>query len=182
MRRLSWIFGLGLTVIWVFGISGCLVRTYTVEKPRVDTKVSGNQGYLMGKPSGQPEEGRLGDTRKITVLEVDVGPKASEKETALSKVKKSRIKDEISEDIILEEPESVTGRYKERKVYKQASKEKAAPECKMYKVQKDDTLQKISEKFYDTTRRWEKIYEANKDVLKSADDIYPGQTLKIPLN
>jgi nucleoid-associated protein YgaU len=49
-----------------------------------------------------------------------------------------------------------------------------------YTVEKNDTLQKISNKFYGTTRNWPKIYEANKDVLRSPDKLYSGQTLKIP--
>ncbi|MCM8781059.1 MAG: LysM peptidoglycan-binding domain-containing protein, partial [Candidatus Omnitrophica bacterium] len=50
-----------------------------------------------------------------------------------------------------------------------------------YTVQPQDTLQKISQKFYGTTKKWNKIYEANKDTLKSPDKIYPGQILEIPL-
>jgi nucleoid-associated protein YgaU len=49
-----------------------------------------------------------------------------------------------------------------------------------YVVGKNDTLQKISKKFYGTTKKWTKIYEANKDVLKGPDKVYPGQTLNIP--
>ena len=49
-----------------------------------------------------------------------------------------------------------------------------------YSVGKNDTLQKISKKFYNTTKKWPKIYEANKDILRTPDKLYPGQTLKIP--
>ena len=37
---------------------------------------------------------------------------------------------------------------------------------KKYIVQKGDTLQKISKKFFGTTKKWPKLYDANKDVLK----------------
>jgi nucleoid-associated protein YgaU len=50
-----------------------------------------------------------------------------------------------------------------------------------YTVSKEDTLQKISLKFYGTTKKWGKIYNANKETLKAADRIYPGQTLNIPI-
>ena len=52
----------------------------------------------------------------------------------------------------------------------------------VYKVQKGDTLQKISSQpeIYGTSKKWMKIYEANKDKLKSPDKIRPGQELKIP--
>jgi len=51
-----------------------------------------------------------------------------------------------------------------------------------YKVTKNDTLQKISKKFYDSYSKWPRIYEANKDVLKSPDVLTPGITLKIPVD
>ncbi|RJO64369.1 MAG: LysM peptidoglycan-binding domain-containing protein [Candidatus Omnitrophota bacterium] len=50
-----------------------------------------------------------------------------------------------------------------------------------YKVQKSDTLQKISLKFFGTTKKWQKIFEANKNTLKAPNKIYPGQTLVIPV-
>ncbi|NQS99473.1 MAG: LysM peptidoglycan-binding domain-containing protein [Candidatus Omnitrophica bacterium] len=49
-----------------------------------------------------------------------------------------------------------------------------------YKVRKGDTLQKISQKFYGTTKKWSALFEANKDRLKSPDKVYPGQLLNIP--
>jgi nucleoid-associated protein YgaU len=51
-----------------------------------------------------------------------------------------------------------------------------------YTVQKGDTLQKISKKFYGTTKKWKKIYEANTAVLKGPDKVYPGQTINIPVD
>ncbi len=49
-----------------------------------------------------------------------------------------------------------------------------------YTVCKGDTLQKISEQFFGTTRRWPDIFWANQDTLKSPDVIRVGQVLKIP--
>jgi nucleoid-associated protein YgaU len=46
---------------------------------------------------------------------------------------------------------------------------------------KGDTLQKISKKFYGKTNKWNRIYEANKDKLKSPNKIYPGQVIDIPV-
>ncbi|MBI5145188.1 MAG: LysM peptidoglycan-binding domain-containing protein [Candidatus Omnitrophica bacterium] len=56
-----------------------------------------------------------------------------------------------------------------------------AANVEKYTVQKNDTLQKISQKFYGTTKKWAKIYEANKDTLKGPNKIYPGQVLDIPV-
>jgi len=50
-----------------------------------------------------------------------------------------------------------------------------------YTVQKGDTLQKISNKFFGTTKKWMKIFEANKNVLKTPNNIYPGKTINIPV-
>ncbi len=47
----------------------------------------------------------------------------------------------------------------------------------VYEVKAGDTLGKIA-KHYGTT--WQKIFEANKDVIKNPDLIFPGQKFKIP--
>jgi nucleoid-associated protein YgaU len=49
-----------------------------------------------------------------------------------------------------------------------------------YTVQKGDTLQKISQKLYGTTKKWVKIFEMNKEALKGPNKIYPGQVIKVP--
>ncbi|MBP7901652.1 MAG: LysM peptidoglycan-binding domain-containing protein [Spirochaetes bacterium] len=43
-----------------------------------------------------------------------------------------------------------------------------------------DCLWIISKKFYKNPRKWKKIYNANKDVIKNPDYIFPGWKLKIP--
>ena len=50
-----------------------------------------------------------------------------------------------------------------------------------YKVQSDDTLMRIAEKFYDDKRKWSVIFTANRDVLDSEDNITLGQTIRIPI-
>lgn len=49
-----------------------------------------------------------------------------------------------------------------------------------YTVVKGDSLSKIAKQFYGDAKRWSKIFEANKDIIKDPDLIYPGQVLKIP--
>ncbi|MBA3631582.1 MAG: LysM peptidoglycan-binding domain-containing protein [Acidobacteria bacterium] len=49
-----------------------------------------------------------------------------------------------------------------------------------YTVRPGDTLAKISQRFYGTTRRYLDIYEANRDVLRSPSQIEVGQELRIP--
>ena len=51
---------------------------------------------------------------------------------------------------------------------------------KIHEVKPGDTLSKIAKKEYGDANKWSKIFEANKDILKDPDKIYPGQQLKIP--
>jgi len=49
-----------------------------------------------------------------------------------------------------------------------------------YTVVAGDSLSKISKKFYGDANHWRRIFEANRDLISDPDEIYPGQTLKIP--
>lgn len=51
---------------------------------------------------------------------------------------------------------------------------------RMHVVEKGDTLSAISKKYYGKSSDYMKIFNANKDVLKDPDHIYPGQNLRIP--
>ena len=51
---------------------------------------------------------------------------------------------------------------------------------KTYVVQKGDSLSKIAKREYGDANKWRTIYEANKDLIKDPDLIYPGQELKVP--
>ncbi|MDC8011059.1 peptidoglycan-binding protein LysM [Tahibacter soli] len=53
-------------------------------------------------------------------------------------------------------------------------------ESKMYTVKKGDTLSKIAKEVYGKAGDYNKIFEANKPMLKDPDHIYPGQVLRIP--
>jgi len=54
------------------------------------------------------------------------------------------------------------------------------PEEIFYTIEKDDSLWKIATKFYDDGSKYTHIVEANLEVIKNADLIYPGQTIRIP--
>lgn len=56
----------------------------------------------------------------------------------------------------------------------------AEPEARYVTVQKGDTLSKISKTVYGDPNRYQKIFEANRPMLKDPDKIYPGQVLRIP--
>lgn len=54
------------------------------------------------------------------------------------------------------------------------------PEAVFYTVMKGDTLSIIAKKQYADGRKYRRIFEANKPMLKHPDKIYPGQVLRIP--
>ncbi|KRG38040.1 peptidoglycan-binding protein LysM [Stenotrophomonas panacihumi] len=49
-----------------------------------------------------------------------------------------------------------------------------------YTVQKGDSLSKIAKQHYGDANAWQKIFQANRDVLDDPDKIFPGQTLRLP--
>ncbi|MBX3673910.1 MAG: LysM peptidoglycan-binding domain-containing protein [Burkholderiales bacterium] len=51
---------------------------------------------------------------------------------------------------------------------------------KTYVVVSGDSLSKIAKREYGNANDWPRIFEANKDILKDPNKIYPGQKLKIP--
>ncbi len=56
------------------------------------------------------------------------------------------------------------------------------PDAVFYEVKKGDTLWAISETHYGKGKggEYNRIFEANKPMLKPPDQIYPGQVLRIP--
>jgi nucleoid-associated protein YgaU len=54
------------------------------------------------------------------------------------------------------------------------------PEFQTYVVKKGDTLSKIAKEHYGKSSKYHAIFQANKDILKDPDHIYPGQELKLP--
>jgi len=55
-----------------------------------------------------------------------------------------------------------------------------AASSKVYVVVSGDSLSKIAQREYGDANQWPRIYEANRDLLKDPDKIYPGQKLRIP--
>lgn len=154
----------------IFILSGCLVRTYQVTKDRVDQDLtSGNRGYLKGQAPPGALEAERKPTRTLRVVEVELGPPIKFEKKAKPKP--------VKEAPVVETPdEQILGN-------RGFISESQAPlvNLEKYRVQKGDTLQKISQKFYGTTKNWTKIYEANKEVLKGPNKIYPGQVIDIPV-
>ncbi len=49
-----------------------------------------------------------------------------------------------------------------------------------YVVVEGDSLSRIAKRQYGDGNKWSRIYEANRDLIKDPDLIYPGQRLRIP--
>ncbi len=49
-----------------------------------------------------------------------------------------------------------------------------------YTVVSGDTLSRISKQFYNDANQWQRIFDANRDILSNPDRISPGQHLRIP--
>lgn len=51
-----------------------------------------------------------------------------------------------------------------------------------YVIEKGDTLWKIAEKAYGNGAKYQQIVDANLEVIKDANKIFPGQKIRIPKN
>jgi nucleoid-associated protein YgaU len=56
-----------------------------------------------------------------------------------------------------------------------------AGKVEYYQIQKGDTLSAIAKRFLGQASAYPKIFEANREVIKDPDLIYPGQKIRIPL-
>jgi nucleoid-associated protein YgaU len=55
-----------------------------------------------------------------------------------------------------------------------------APEIEYYTIVSGDSLSKIAKRYYGDAMDYPKLFEANREVIKDADLIYPGQKIRIP--
>ncbi|MBM3246842.1 MAG: LysM peptidoglycan-binding domain-containing protein [Candidatus Omnitrophica bacterium] len=157
-------------------LSGCIVRTYPLVKDRVDQDLTlGNRGYLKGDmPSEGTEERKM--TRTTRVVEIELHPPIKFEARPKTKIAQARPA-EFPEKTQDQEAWGNRGYITQSQAPEIAE---PAAGLEKYKVQKGDTLQKISQKFYGTTKKWNKIYQANRDNLKTPNNIYPGQVIDIP--
>ncbi len=63
---------------------------------------------------------------------------------------------------------------------KAAERAKKSGKSRSYTVQRGDTLASISRKFYKSSADWQKILDANSELISKPADLKPGQTLVIP--
>ncbi|MFH1045994.1 MAG: LysM peptidoglycan-binding domain-containing protein [Candidatus Omnitrophota bacterium] len=166
MKRLFYLIsGIGIA-LYLTGCSGPTVRHSVDRVPRVDQEVAGNRGFIEGEASSAPKEPTFTD-RKIYRTEVELPDLLPQKQ-------KAGAGSETTSGTSLE---GSSGDSEESSV---SITMPVSAAQSTYTVQKNDTLQKISQKFFGTTKKWKLIYEANADKLKSPDKLFPGQKLLIP--
>ena len=175
--------GLLFLLIGIF-IAGCSARTYTVVRDREDQQLAGNLGYISGTPPVEVKDrSDVRTTRTTYVLEFKT-PTAQQQDAEA--------------EALIGEAEEIAERARQASIEARrvAPAPKPAPQPQKvtapkppvatqpvyteYTIEKNDTLQKISMKFYNTTRRWMSIYEANKDRIKDPNKIKPGTVIRIP--
>ena len=65
----------------------------------------------------------------------------------------------------------------------QSGASSSAPSAQVYEtyvVVSGDSLSKIAKRVYGNGNEWKRIFDANQDILKDPNKIFPGQKLKIP--
>lgn len=172
-----------------FILSGCVVRTYPLERDRVDQEMEGNRGYLTGQAPALEESVEKKTTRTTRVFEIELhSPVKFDKMRPKQLTEKSEA---AGEDVkFSEEAEAEKQMLEGIGGNKGFLTESVTPDIvepamsgtEKYRVASGDTLQKISRKFYGTTKKWNKIYDANREILKSPNSLYPGQVIDIPLD
>src|SRR3989339_321825 len=172
----------------VFLVSGCssskvMVRSYMQDKTRIDQKMNGNAGYLLGSPVAE-DAGEKKTTRKIYVLEFSKAAPDQQEESDENVVKYKRNDESGNEQII--NTQEIRSRGLTQVELPSSSGELVGTvivenSVVEYIVEKDDTLQKISKKFYGEYSKWPKIYENNKEVIENPDFVRPGTVLKISI-
>ncbi len=194
-------------LLTAFLMSGCVIRTIPYEVDRVDQEIKGNRGVIMGQvpPVSEPETRKTREMYNIEI-ELPMGPVETKPEPK-KKIDfyKNGNRGYLKNNIPSENKKTTGGKGENvirlggsavsegpRVLYKKTAqtndryrKEKGSgmlvrKEHSTYLVRKGDTLQKISGKMYGTTKKWRKIYEANRGVLKSPKIIRAGQKLIIP--
>lgn len=58
--------------------------------------------------------------------------------------------------------------------------QKQVESVEFYTIQSGDTLSGIAKRYYGDAMKYPVLFEANREVIKNPDLIYPGQTIRIP--
>ena len=152
-------------ILGILVAAGCRTATKVTEVPRVDLDLAGgNRGYLIGTP---PETAALKTTRTMVQTDVEI-PTFYKPTQGAAPTSSEALAQPEPEPAMTEAPAG--------------GEQKAAARYDTYVVQKGDSLSTIAAKpeIYGHGSRWRRIFDANRDQLKSPDRVQAGMTLKIP--
>ena len=171
--------------IIVLALAGCGVsaKSYVQVKDRIDQEPAGNGGYFMGGPKEPQAEHRK--TRRVYVMEFSKENAIQDEDTKTASTATHTV------ETYTTPPPSESEPAPRRRIalpdFDDDSSSASAPAASTgptsaveYTVEKNDTLQKISKKFYDSYSKWTKIYEANKDRIPDPNRVKSGITITIP--
>ena len=138
------------------------VAVKVTEVPRVDLELAGgNRGYLVGTP---PAPAKLKTTRQMMEGTIELPSFYRPRRGAGGQTGLEMAPPEM-EPGEAEQPVQV-----------------GAQRYDTYVVQKGESLWSIAAKpeIYGKATKWRRIFDANRELLKSPDRLRPGMTLKIP--
>ena len=144
--------------------SGCVrAQTKLKEMPRVDLNVTegGNRGFLVGTPpASQPRK----TTRQMIGTDIEI--------PSFYKPKPGSVPAQLDTAATPDTDADEGG----------GASQETATHHDSYVVQKGDSLWSIAAKpeMYGRASKWRRIFDADRDLLKSPDRIRAGMTLKIP--
>ncbi len=148
----------------MLAVSGCRSATRMVEYPRADLELpaGSNRGYLIGTPPAFA--GAWKSTRQMVETEVEVPARAKRTGQAGAGSNEAAAQD----GMVAESAWNASG----------ASQDIIGN----YTVKSNDPLWTIAADptVYGNASKWQRLYNANRDVLKSPDRLRAGMTLKIP--
>ena len=158
MQRLRWV---TFSVVGGFFVIGCRTAIRVAEVPRVDLELQGggNRGYLVGTP---PEAAAVKTTRQLVETTVEV--------PSFYKPKHTGAPVDLGQ-----------GGQLDTSLTEGTSTVDSGP-YDTYVVQKGESLWSIAAKpeIYGKATAWRRIFDANRNLLKSPDRVRPGMTLNIP--
>jgi nucleoid-associated protein YgaU len=179
----------GIVALLVTGCSSTQsyqTRAYIDTPNRVDQeREGGNRGYLTGKPKA--DTGDHKKTRQVFVVELSKEEVPGAGAEVKAPAPRRTVIEPAASTVTTPVPAASSRRQAQPIAIPNFDEEKtlsapavAATGYTDYTVEKGDTLQKISKKFYNTYRRWNEIFEANKDVMADPNKLKPGMKIKIP--
>ncbi len=160
------------------------VKHYLQDKKRVDLGMHGNAGYLQGRPA--EVSGPTKDTRKVYVVEfTKPGPDLGLDEDG-TVTKTTVVDDGVTQEtevrVVDSRPKVNIPTFEDEETPwgMEDDEMNEIVNFTEYTVEKNDTLQKISKKFYNSYSKWPKIYDVNREVIKDPNFVKPGTVIKIP--